>query len=221
MRDSLGMSTIASARALLAGVFDIIVPQRCVLCGRHGAALCSCCMARHAGTPLVCRTATASLGVRALGTHDGLLRAAILGLKYRNQVHAAYELGALLGRKLGCGVDALVPVPLHPRRARARGYNQAEVIAHGLGSALEAPVIGDALERCTDTLPQSSLHLRDREHNVSHAFAAGPGIARLYGLDVLIVDDVITTGATIAACAAALRAAGAAVVGAAALALRR
>ena len=152
--------------------------------------------------------------------HEGPLRTAILGCKYRNQQHAARALGALLGPKLTCGIDAVVPVPLHPSRSRTRGYNQAEVIACGMARTCDAMVVTDALERCKATVPQSALHVRDRERNVSDAFIVGPGIDRLRGLRTAIVDDVITTGATIDACAAVLRSAGILIVCAAALALR-
>lgn len=156
----------------------------------------------------------------ALGAYSGPLRTAVLGLKFRNRSVAARELGAILGAKLGHGCDALVPVPLHVRRLLARGFNQAEAVAAGIAAESGIPLCSGALLRARHTTPQSSLALRERTTNVADAFVAGPEASRLCGARVMIVDDVVTTGATIAACAGALRYAGVAQVTAAALAVK-
>jgi ComF family protein len=138
--------------------------------------------------------------------------------------HVARPLGQLLRsafRSRGGALDptcwdAIVPVPLHPRRLTERGYNQAALLAryaiHGLGLQL-AP--WRALRRIRATAPQPRRDRRARQANVHRAFAAGPGVC---GLRLLLVDDVLTTGATAAACSEALLAAGAAAVGVLALA---
>jgi len=213
---------IEVARVAFVNVLDMVAPVRCAICGHHGAHLCEACRARYERGRLVVRPARARAPcVYALGGHDGYLRRAILALKYRNQLDAAYELGAVLGRKLPRSTEVVVPIPLHSQRYRVRGCNQAEVIARGIASASCARLIANALERRKATLSQSSLDLHDREHNVRGAFSVGAGVAQLQGLRVLIVDDVVTTGATIAACAVVLRSASVNVVGGAALALRR
>lgn len=158
--------------------------------------------------------------VVALGPYNGSLRAAVLGLKFRNRVAAARELGALLARKLVRDIDALVTVPLHPRRLRERGFNQADAIAAGIASELDVPVQHDALVRVRYTFAQSALALRERATNVGDAFVAGPVARRLRNARITVVDDVVTSGATSAACSLALRDAGITVVRVAALAIK-
>jgi ComF family protein len=119
------------------------------------------------------------------------------------------------GRDSDLGVDALVPLPLSPRRLRERGYNQAVEIARTLASELRLPLAIAGVSRPVDAEAQSRLGARARKANVADAFRVD---ARLRGRRLAIVDDVITTGATVNALAAALRAAGAARVEAVAVA---
>lgn len=105
------------------------------------------------------------------------------------------------------GVGAVVPVPLHPDRLRARGFNQAELLARRVAAGLGVPCEIRALRRIHQAHPQVELRGGDRQENVRGAFA--PGGAAVSGT-VLLVDDVYATGATAAACACALRQAGAA-----------
>jgi ComF family protein len=101
----------------------------------------------------------------------------------------------------------LVPVPLHPRRLRERGFNQSELLAHALGRRSGLVVAPDALVRRKETPPQTGLTASARRSNVSGAFAVRRR-SQVAGRVVVLVDDVVTTGATARACAAALRAAG-------------
>jgi ComF family protein len=131
------------------------------------------------------------------------------------QLHALKFSGArVLGRALGlllaaeldrraARADALVAVPLHPRRLRERGYNQAEEIARTLAAELGIPLFDAGLRRSRVTAAQTTLGSRARGANVAHAFTADN---RYAGMQVAVVDDVITTGATVNAVAAALRA---------------
>jgi ComF family protein len=130
-------------------------------------------------------------------------------LKYRG----ARRLGRSLAltmldavRERAGSVDALVPVPLHPRRLRSRGYNQATEIARTLGRALALPLLLGGVHRRGDSLPQAGLAASERARNVASAFVVD---RRLAGLRVAIVDDVVTTGATVNALAGALLDAGA------------
>jgi ComF family protein len=107
--------------------------------------------------------------------------------------------------------DALVPVPLHPARQRQREFNQAERLARRLSQATRIPVNGRLLRRVAPTRSQTLLTRRERLANVRAAFAMRPG-ACLEGRRLVLIDDVMTTGATTGACAAVLRAAGAAEV---------
>ena len=102
--------------------------------------------------------------------------------------------------------DLILPIPLHARRRRRRGYNQSELLARPLGRALGIPVDTTSLRRTRHTVPQVGLGPDERQANVRGAFEAGGGVA---GRHVLLIDDVLTTGATMAAAAEALLAAGA------------
>ena len=108
--------------------------------------------------------------------------------------------------------DLLVPVPLHPRRERERGFNQALLLARRLSRGWNVPVRADVLIRVAATRPQTDLTAAERRANVRHAFALRrPDLVT--GRHVVIVDDILTTGSTASACALRLREAGAAVVG--------
>ena len=133
----------------------------------------------------------------------------VRALKY----HGARELGRALGLLLAkesrvepVAVDALVPVPLHPHRLRDRGYNQATEIARTLGEELALPILLGGIRRLREAGQQAGQSAGRRRANVAAAFAADRGLG---GLALAIVDDVITTGATVNALAAALLAAGA------------
>jgi len=163
---------------------------------------------------------------RSFGLYSGNLRAAILQLKFHRRERLGRKLGELLC-PLWSSIRApdlenppiLVPVPLHHHRQRQRGYNQAELLARGLAKGLAHRADGPAtaktlrveshcLRRLRPTLPQTGLDPRARRDNVRGVFAvASP--KRIYQRTVLLVDDVMTTGATLSACAEVLRRAGA------------
>jgi ComF family protein len=139
---------------------------------------------------------------RAIGEYDGALRVIVHALKYQGRRSLAAPLAARMrerGAVVLAGAHAVVPVPLHPSRRRARGFNQASDLAKGLG----LPVVG-ALRRIRPTLAQASLAAGQRHANVRDAFAATRAARTLDGKIVVIVDDVSTTGATLEACARAL-----------------
>lgn len=165
---------------------------------------------------------------RSYGLYQGPLRAAILELKFHRQERLGFRLGKLLASMWDAveasiaddqlGPPVIVPLPLHPARQRERGYNQSRLLAQGLADAMSrrgspASAVKVRLEdRCVQrrrsTAPQSGLSLSARQRNVRGAFvASSPG--RLGGRRVILVDDVMTTGATASACAAALKHAGA------------
>ena len=105
------------------------------------------------------------------------------------------------------GIDVIVPIPLHPRRERRRGYNQSALLARHLGRTVGLPVETHGLRRDRATRPQVELNPRERQENVQGAFGAEPGWVA--GRTVLLVDDVYTTGATMSSAADALLAVGA------------
>jgi ComF family protein len=144
--------------------------------------------------------------VRAIGPHEGSLRHIVHALKYDARRSIAPRLAALMreaAADLLHGADAVVPVPLHQRRRRSRGFNQAADIARHLGR----PVV-HALVRTRHTPTQTALPAADRRANVADAFRVTRHAPALRGAAVVLVDDVRTTGATLEACASALRRAG-------------
>jgi len=168
------------------------------------------------GTCARCRRQPSALAcARAVGAYEGVLRQLIHCLKYEGRRTLAAGLGGMMrerGREVLEGADLVVPVPLHWRRQHARGFNQAEDLARWLG-----PPLVRALRRVRATSPQVGLSASRRRHNVRGAFAAPRrGLlrrrrydAKLRSACVVLVDDVSTTGATLQACAEALREGGA------------
>jgi ComF family protein len=192
----------------LAGVADALIPPRCAGCGEPGSWLCVGCIAslepRRGGVP--------GLAVSAVSAYEGPLRRAIHRFKYRGERGLAEQLGPLVAQRVaadlasGVVLDALVPVPLHPERARARGYDQTALLAAAIAARTGVPIAA-ALHRIRHARPQVELDRHDRERSVAGAFVSVA--AALRGLRVGLVDDVTTTGATLREAARAARAAGA------------
>jgi ComF family protein len=152
---------------------------------------------------------------RSAALYEGPLREAIHALKFGRRRALASPLGDLTAQQcavsLPDGIEALIPVPLARARERERGFNQAALLARRVGGTLGIPIRPRWLARVRSTPPQSDLSAAERRANVRDAFRAS---ARVAGRHVLVVDDILTTGATLDACARALRAAGARRVGA-------
>jgi len=153
-------------------------------------------------------------GIRSLFPYDGVMRQAILQLKYENVRALASPLARLMWeyqQSQRLPADIFMPVPLHPRRLRSRGYNQSALLAKELGRLASLPVADDSIVRRKNTPPQArTASIADRRHNVADAFACVD--RRGAGKHIIVIDDVCTSGATLKACAAALKAAGAASV---------
>jgi competence protein ComFC len=148
---------------------------------------------------------------------NGLIRDVVHRYKYSRELWFEPFLGGLLlegiGDRLSGSVwDAIVPVPLFPAREREREFNQAERLGKWVGSRLGMPFRKDLLRRIEPTTTQTALTRRQRLDNVRKAFAVRRA-DRIAGKSFIIVDDVLTTGATTSACAALLKRAGAARVG--------
>lgn len=224
------------ARLLL----DALFPPRCAGCGASGALLCASCLAgTFAPTPPFCPLCgrsmvpggsdticsicaagyrpTALAGLRVAAEHDGAIRTAMLAFKYRGRKRLAEPLGDLLAaelRRWELAPDLIVAIPLHARRRRERGYNQADLLASRCASRLGVPYLRDALIWRRETPPQVGLSAAERRANVRDAFTlAHPRLtAALAGKRIALIDDVTTTGSTLDAAAAVLVTAGPAAI---------
>ena len=197
-------------RTIVERLLDLLFPDKCLGCERYAGLLCAVCRSRLQPYPPDDYLPDALDAAEVACIYDPTVQAVIHALKYRKQRRAALPLGDLLAAHLRANPlpgDALIAVPLHAERLAERGFNQAEELARRLARRSGLPLLSTGLARCRDTGHQARLSRRERQANIQAAFewqAAGPPPAR-----VLLVDDVLTTGATLAACAEALRAAGA------------
>ena len=220
-------------------LLDIIYPRRCLGCGvsspdtfryicwdcwsdaaRVEAPFCDLCGDPVAGAvdhDFICYSCSAEKpafdGARSAARYDGVVGEALRQLKYEKALWLAPDLAELLCNCIGAeypdrAFDVLIPVPLHHVRRRERGYNQSAVLAHELGRRMGCPVRFRALKRIRPTATQTNLTAKERLSNVANAFQnrREKGLA---GRRVLLIDDVMTTGATVNACANTLRKGGA------------
>jgi ComF family protein len=186
---------------------SFLVSPLCSSCGTPFATedgrdhICGPCL--KLAPPYVCRSAT---------RYSGPIQDLIHSFKYSHRVHLDRPLGLLLAQQLApfraeLEPELIVPVPLHRKRLRQRGYNQSQLLAEVLGKAWRLPVEVGNLRRVRWTEPQTNLDAVERRSNVVGAFEVNRA-QRLAEKRVLLVDDVFTTGSTIRACAEALREAG-------------
>ncbi|MET0772044.1 MAG: ComF family protein [Candidatus Limnocylindrales bacterium] len=214
-------------------LLDLLLPPTCAGCGLEGVPLCSRCrvpLARRLDEPpgmplgLIAPLPVGIVQLEWCATFGGPVREALHALKYRGERRLAPTLAGAMAerwRRAGRGGEVVVPVPVHPARRRERGFDQAEDLARGVAAELRLPW-SYALERRTRTLAQHALGRTERAANLVGAFAVRPdrrGV--IAGRWVLLIDDVTTTGATLAECACALRDAGARAVSALTLARDR
>jgi ComF family protein len=226
-------------RAWALAALDLVFPALCPVCGASLAEgrrdpLCGACWSAipRLGPPCCQRCGVPRAGdghaacgscvadppawdwARAGAEYAGVAREVIHAFKFEGRRTLARPLASLVlaqwGDALAVGVGGLVPVPLAPAREQERGYNQATLLAEAIAARIAVRVRPRWLVRVRATLAQSDLGAAERRANVRGAFAADPAAA---GHHVVVVDDVLTTGATAAECARALRAVGAAQVG--------
>ena len=209
-------SVLPQLSGLKKAALDVLFPQWCIGCGREGELICPSC--RSLLIPITfplcpsCGSQPAAIdGICSTFRFEGVIREAIHQFKYRNLRALAAPLAGLLMEYLTTSPlpgEVILPVPMHRKRLRERGYNQSGLLARELGRLTGLPVIDDCLIRRRHTPPQTSTPTAEaRWGNIADAFACGDG--RLDGRRVLLIDDVSTSGATLNSCAAALKAAGA------------
>ncbi|HPY36470.1 MAG TPA: ComF family protein [Clostridia bacterium] len=185
---------------------------RCFACGMEAplneACLCEACSIkiRRAGE----LTAPDGLcGLYAAFYYDEPLHRAVHSFKYLNARYLARYFAAAFSLPKHWEFDVIVPVPLHPKRLRRRGYNQSALLAVLLSKQLGVPIEGSLLRRRLETQPQAGLSSAERKENMLFAFNASNAVR---GRSILLIDDVVTTASTLSACAMALNEKGAAKV---------
>jgi len=222
--------------ARLSGItLGFLFPKSCLGCGREGDFLCPKCrnsltrigslICPKCGRPqmsgVVCPSCvawdSAIDGIRSPFRFEGVMRQAVHQLKYRNLRALGTPLAGLMWDYLSANPvlgDVLVPVPLHPKRLRERGYNQSYLLAAELSKLSGLPVVDEAVVRQRYTPPQArTTSVEERRANIVGAFACREAASsRLKDRHVILVDDVATSAATLDACAAAVKEAGAAEV---------
>ena len=217
-------------RRLGRGTLDLVLPLQCVGCRKEGSGLCQVCQSSLARLePPYCEICAQPDdgprcsrcvespplidGIKAPYLMEGVIRDAIHAFKYRNFRGLAPELGKVLAECLestSIPGTLLVPIPMHGRRVRQRGYNQSLLLAREVSKLTSIAVAEDMLIKTRDSAPQVSLATQEeRARNAEGSFLA---VRESAGEAVLLIDDVVTTGSTMAACAKAAKEKGAASV---------
>lgn len=208
---------------VMATMVEVVYPKVCAGCGMRGVWLCNYCEATvpSCNVPISCprcgvptlrnRCGCADLDplierARAAHVYDGWVATAVKRLKYQGESSRAEHLAlhmAPLTPAFG-QVDRLIPVPLHPTREKQRGYNQSALLAEQISQLTGIPVL-DVLRRTRKTPSQTSLSGYERKMNVAGIFEVDPVLVPKIGGRYVLIDDVRTTGATLNACAQAMR----------------
>jgi ComF family protein len=201
----------ASWKRLWEDGLNLIFPPRCAGCGRVDTEWCLRCGDALDAVPLALSTRVVDgITIAATGAHRDRLQRAVQALKYENLTLLRGPLGKRLSaafQATNWSVDAVVPVPLHPNRLVARGYNQAQLLAEEVAHTFFLPCLPMAIQRVKDTPSQVMLNQTQRQQNMIDAFSADS--RDIVDKTILIIDDVCTTGATLNACAQVALGAGA------------
>ena len=225
--EGLASAALGLLSRLTGSALDLLYPPTCAVCRQEGRFVCEgcepelpkllapyCIRCASPGREVYCRRCTATPphfdGVTAPYVHRGPVRDLVHNLKYNNVRTSAPELGRLMAGRLATlnlQADVLAPVPLHKRRERDRGYNQSLLLARSVSEATGIPLEERLLTRTRDTAPQVTMKSpEERRRNIEDAFECA---SELKGANLLLIDDVVTTGGTMSACAKPLKSAGA------------
>jgi len=207
-------------RGLIYDTFSLLFPRLCNACGEplcmQEKQLCTTCLAdlpytdfhRHADNRFA-RQFWGRMPVQGAVAlfyfrKGGKIQEVIHNIKYRGQGETAILLGQLLGQRLLESpyfntIDEIIPVPLHPKRQSRRGYNQAALLAEGIGQVISRPLNNQSLIRKKSTASQTTKSRFIRHQSIQDVFGLH-ALARLENKHILLVDDVMTTGATLEAC---------------------
>ncbi len=226
-------SVLIKLRREVTGLLDLLLPPACPLCGKDSPGLgpadfCCYCLAdfqpldsprcprcafpyaTEGGSDHLCenciRQAPPFAWVEAVGHYQNSLRQAVHRLKHQGAIYLDRPLGMLMAKSLADHLvhfdpDLIIPVPLHRLRLRKRSYNQSLLLARALSKILDVPVATDLLMRHRDTASQQGLDADSRRRNLRSAFRLQ---RPLHGEKVLLIDDVLTTGATACECSRVL-----------------
>ena len=213
-------SSLITLPDLARGLLHLFYPQLCVACGADtpGGQVCFCLPCRTKLSPTEMHqhrenefTERFWGRLRLEGgaamyhfTRKSPIQRALHQLKYQNQPQVGVKIGREFGRVLLQSpvfrtVEGILPVPLHPRKERQRGYNQSAMLAQGLAEAMDLPVVTGALVRPLFTTTQTRKKRMERFENVGEVFAIRRSVD-LRGRHLLLVDDILTTGATLESC---------------------
>lgn len=196
---------------MLTALLDLVCPRRCPGCGQPGALLCAACTAGVLGTPFAADPTPRPAGlprVIAATAYEGPARAALIAFKERGRVALAAPLGASLARAVAvAGADVIVAVPSSRAARRARGYDHVGMLAKR-AAALTGATLVDGLVQQRRVADQSGLGAADRARNIVGSMRFAGRARDCAGARVVVVDDIVTSGATLAEAARALGAAG-------------
>jgi len=208
-RESSGL--FLTTQQLFKEALDLIFPPQCASCGRVDYVWCPRCETDLINVPITPQGRyIEGIPVASTGVHIGVLQDAVQALKYENLVDLRYPLAdrlIWLLHKLHWDVELVVPVPLHKKRYKQRGYNQSQLLAELLAKEFNLQCTPNAIARYRDTPSQVGLSQQERLQNMQDAFVADETLVS--GCSVLLIDDVCTTGATLVNCTQALQQAGA------------
>lgn len=192
--------------AVIQEFVSALFPRSCMGCQKLGHYLCDDCRSQAKLAPL----STQASSTRAIFAFDGLIKNLIHAFKYEAQFWVLDFLDEFIkkSREDFLQIDCVIPVPLHPKRLRERGYNQSALLAKTWAQNLRQHSHPEALTRMIDTPSQTGLSREARKENVKNAFLA-KNPKQILGRSILLVDDVRTTGATLSEAARVLKEAGA------------